>query len=126
MERKDEILDANSKDLELARYEDCLPPPLIARLLLTPAKLENLAHGIRQIADSSHDMLGCVIKRTKIANGLQLKQEKVPIGVLLVIFESRPDALVQVNTIYYSQIGNHLLRVFWVTDQILNTLESGF
>ncbi|XP_068709914.1 delta-1-pyrroline-5-carboxylate synthase-like isoform X1 [Montipora capricornis] len=110
MERKDEILDANSKDLELARYEGCLPPPLIARLLLTPAKLENLAHGIRQIADSSHDMLGCVIKRTKIANGLHLKQEKVPIGVLLVIFESRPDALVQVAALAISTANGLLLK----------------
>ena len=95
-ERKDEILDANSKDLEEARFEGRLPAPMIARLLLTPAKLENLAEGLRQIADSSHDILGRVIRRTKIANGLELKQETVPIGVLLVIFESRPDALVQV------------------------------
>ena len=69
---------------------------MIARLLLTPAKLENLAEGLRQIADSSHDILGRVIKRTRIAVDLELKQETVPIGVLLVIFESRPDALVQV------------------------------
>ncbi|KAK2554873.1 Delta-1-pyrroline-5-carboxylate synthase [Acropora cervicornis] len=95
IERKDEILDANSKDLEQARYEGCLPAPMIARLLMTPAKLENLACGLRQIADSSHDIVGRVIKRTKVADGLLLKQETVPIGVLLVIFESRPDALVQ-------------------------------
>lgn len=96
IERKDEILDANSKDLEQARYEGCLPAPMIARLLMTPAKLENLACGLQQIADSSHDIVGRVIKRTKVADGLLLKQETVPIGVLLVIFESRPDALVQV------------------------------
>lgn len=75
---------------------------MIARLLLTPAKLENLAEGLRQIADSSHDILGRVIKRTRIAVDLELKQETVPIGVLLVIFESRPDALVQV--LYLSKI----------------------
>ena len=69
---------------------------MIARLLLTPAKLENLAQGLRQIADASHDILGRVIRRTRIAKDLELKQETVPIGVLLVIFESRPDALVQV------------------------------
>lgn len=70
---------------------------MMARLLLTPSKLENLAQGLRQIADSSHNILGRVLRRTKIAHGLELKQETVPIGVLLVIFESRPDALVQVQ-----------------------------
>lgn len=110
MERKDEILDANSKDLEEARFEGRLPAPMIARLLLTPAKLENLAQGLRQIADSSHDILGRVIKRTKVAVDLELKQETVPIGVLLVIFESRPDALVQVASLAISTANGLLLK----------------
>ncbi|XP_074614747.1 delta-1-pyrroline-5-carboxylate synthase-like isoform X4 [Acropora palmata] len=110
IERKDEILDANSKDLEQARYEGCLPAPMIARLLMTPAKLENLACGLRQIADSSHDIVGRVIKRTKVADGLLLKQETVPIGVLLVIFESRPDALVQVAALAISTANGLLLK----------------
>ncbi|KAM7435607.1 hypothetical protein ABFA07_014466 [Porites harrisoni] len=110
IERKDEILDANSKDLEEARFEGRLPAPMIARLLLTPAKLENLAEGLRQIADSSHDILGRVIKRTRIAVDLELKQETVPIGVLLVIFESRPDALVQVASLAISTANGLLLK----------------
>lgn len=108
IERKDQILDANSKDLDHARFEGRLPAPMMARLLLTPSKLENLAQGLRQIADSSHNILGRVLKRTKIAQGLELKQETVPIGVLLVIFESRPDALVQVASLAIST-GNGLL-----------------
>ena len=102
IERKDQILDANSKDLETARFEGRLSAPMMARLLLTPSKLENLAQGLRQIADSSHNILGRVLKRTKISDGLELKQETVPIGVLLVIFESRPDALVQVPLLHLS------------------------
>ena len=101
IECKDQILDANSKDLETARFEGRLSAPMMARLLLTPSKLENLAQGLRQIADSSHNILGRVVKRTKISDGLELKQETVPIGVLLVIFESRPDALVQVLLLHF-------------------------
>ena len=97
IDRKDEILDANSQDLEVARFEGKLAAPMMARLLLTPAKLENLAQGLRQIADSSRNTVGRVLRRTMVANGLELKQETVPIGVLLVIFESRPDALPQVT-----------------------------
>lgn len=70
---------------------------MMARLLLTPSKLENLAQGLRQIADSSHNILGRVLRRTKIAHGLELKQETVPTGVLLTIFGSCAAALVQVQ-----------------------------
>lgn len=75
-----------------------LAGPLISRLALNEKKLETLADGLRQIAASSHKTLGRVLKRSMIATGLELQQISVPIGVLLVIFESRPDALPQVNT----------------------------
>ena len=99
IERQDEVLDANSRDLEIARKAGTLPAPMLARLLLTPSKLEGLASGLKQIADSSKDALGRVLRRTKVAEGLELRQETVPIGVLMVIFESRPDALPQVSAV---------------------------
>ena len=71
---------------------------LMARLFLNDQKLETLATGLRQIADSSQLALGRVLKRTKVAEDMELRQISVPIGVLLVIFESRPDALPQVWT----------------------------
>ncbi|PFX13088.1 Delta-1-pyrroline-5-carboxylate synthase [Stylophora pistillata] len=64
--------------------------------------------GLRQIADSSHNILGRVLKQTKITYGLELEQETVPIGVLLVIFGSCPAALEQVASLATST-GNGLL-----------------
>ncbi|NXS02504.1 P5CS synthase, partial [Oxylabes madagascariensis] len=69
--------------------------PLLKRLSLSTSKLNSLAIGLRQIAASSQDSVGRVIRRTRIAKDLDLEQVTVPIGVLLVIFESRPDCLPQ-------------------------------
>ncbi|XP_044755927.1 delta-1-pyrroline-5-carboxylate synthase isoform X1 [Coccinella septempunctata] len=107
IDKQSEILDANAKDLEEASKTG-LAKPLLSRLSLTPAKLKNLAIGLKQIADSSHNNVGRVLRKTKLAHGLELKQITVPIGVLLVIFESRPDSLPQVAALAIAS-GNGLL-----------------
>lgn len=84
---QDKILEANRIDLENATREN-LDEVLKARLRLTSSKINTLADGIRQIANM--DPIGKVIRRTKIADGLELTQITAPLGVLLVIFESRP------------------------------------
>ena len=72
--------------------------PLYDRLALSPGKLASLAAGLQQIADSSQDCVGRVLRRTRLSPTAEVVQRTVPIGVLMVIFESRPDALPQVNT----------------------------
>lgn len=74
-----------------------MPPAMLKRLSLSTSKLSSLAIGLRQIAVSSQDSVGQVLRRTRVANNLELEQITVPIGVLLVIFESRPDCLPQVS-----------------------------
>lgn len=103
------VLEANQKDLDEAA-KDGLAKPLLSRLSLTPAKLRGLAIGLKQIADASLNNVGRVLRHTKLANGLTLKQITVPIGVLMVIFESRPDSLPQVAALSIASANGLLLK----------------
>ncbi|CAK6956677.1 delta-1-pyrroline-5-carboxylate synthase isoform X1 [Scomber scombrus] len=107
-ERKEEILAANKMDMDLAVSAGHLPPPMLKRLSLSSAKLNSLAIGLRQIAVAAQDSVGRVLRRTRVAQNLELEQITVPIGVLLVIFEARPDCLPQVSALAIAS-GNALL-----------------
>ncbi|XP_029934423.1 delta-1-pyrroline-5-carboxylate synthase isoform X1 [Myripristis murdjan] len=107
-ERKDEILAANKMDMDLAVSAGQLPAAMLKRLSLSAAKLNSLAIGLRQIAVAAQDSVGRVLRRTRVAHNLELEQITVPIGVLLVIFEARPDCLPQVSALAIAS-GNALL-----------------
>jgi gamma-glutamyl phosphate reductase len=90
-----QIVEANTRDLNAART-GAVAHGLLSRLELSASKLQTLIAGIQQIARGT-DPIGRVVRATELAaDGLVLEQQTVPIGVLLVIFESRPDALPQV------------------------------
>ncbi|XP_014013935.1 delta-1-pyrroline-5-carboxylate synthase isoform X3 [Salmo salar] len=108
VEKKEEILAANKMDMDLAVSAGQLSSALLNRLSLSPAKLNSLAIGLRQIAVASQDSVGRVLRRTRVAHNLELEQITVPIGVLLVIFEARPDCLPQVSALAIAS-GNALL-----------------
>ena len=82
---------------------------MAARLVFTPKKLKGVADGLRALA-SQPDPLGRMRRHVEIANGLTLLQETVPIGVLLVIFESRPDVLPQVAGLSIASGNGVLLK----------------
>lgn len=109
IERQSDILAANAKDVAEA-VKNNTPKPLISRLTLSPSVLKSLSTGLRQVADSSHKNVGRVLCRTKIAEDLNLTQITVPIGVLLVIFESKPDCLPQIAALAISSANGLLLK----------------
>lgn len=110
LERKEEILNANQEDIREFEGLKAFSKHLRARLELSQAKLETLAKGIRSMAEEGiiEDPIGRILKTTELAPGLILQQTTAPIGVLLVIFESRPDSLPQIASLSF-MAGNGLL-----------------
>jgi glutamate-5-semialdehyde dehydrogenase len=96
-EREDALLTANGRDLQAARAAG-LTPALLDRLALSPDKLQTLAAGARSLS-AQVDPLGRVLRRTELDDGLELTQVTSPLGVLLIIFESRPDAVIQIGSL---------------------------
>lgn len=92
-----ELLAANRRDLEAAQVSD-LAAPLRNRLALSPAKLATLREGVDQLAGQD-DPVGRIVTRRELDEGLVLEQVKSPLGVLLIIFESRPDAVIQIGSL---------------------------
>ncbi|KAM1612743.1 hypothetical protein PS2_001346 [Malus domestica] len=80
---------------------------LISRLALKPGKITSLAKSIRVLANME-DPIGRVLKKTELADGLVLEKTSSPLGVLLIVFESRPEALVQIASLAIRS-GNGLL-----------------
>lgn len=95
--RSDEIFAANLADLVKAR-EDQLPDPLVRRLLFDDSKLDDAISGIESLIDLPDPLFKTLLKR-ELDKDLLLHQITSPIGVIGVIFESRPDALIQIATL---------------------------
>jgi len=106
--RSAEILAANAEDVREAK-EQGVAAPLQNRLQLNAKKLETLAAGTRAIA-SLDEPIGRVLQHTTIADNLELRQVTSPLGVLLVIFESRPDALPQIAALALRSGNGVLLK----------------
>lgn len=87
--RKEELLSENEKDMEAAR-EQGMSEALQDRLRLTQARIEAMAEGLRQIAGLS-DPIGEVLSMKNRPNGLRIGKKRVPLGVVGIIYESRPN-----------------------------------
>ncbi|KAL0488476.1 delta-1-pyrroline-5-carboxylate synthetase, partial [Acrasis kona] len=100
------ILEENQKDVE--KEQSQLSSSSLARLKLDQKKLSTLIQGVRSIANAPKDPVGKTLRWTELSPNLELKQLTSPLGVLLIIFESRPDAVVQIASLAISS-GNGLL-----------------
>jgi glutamate-5-semialdehyde dehydrogenase len=84
-----QIIDANGKDLETGRSGG-MSDALLDRLALSEKRIAGMAGGLRQVADRP-DPVGEVVRGSTLANGLELRQLRVPLGVVGIVYEARPN-----------------------------------
>src|SRR3954452_18340565 len=90
--RTGDILDANARDLEAGR-EAGLAAALMDRLALDAARIAAMARGVRDIV-ALPDPVGEVIEGRRFANGLEMRKVRVPLGVVAVVYEARPNVTI--------------------------------
>jgi glutamate-5-semialdehyde dehydrogenase len=106
--RADEIVAANGGDVAAARQAG-LGEAMIDRLALTPQRVAGMADGLRQMA-ALPDPVGEVVRGTTLPNGLELRQVRVPFGVVGIIYEGRPNVTADAAGICLKSGNAALLR----------------
>ena len=97
LEAKEEIFAANEQDMEAAKAAD-VAAPVLKRLKFNEGKLNDVVSGIKQLI-SLADPVGKIQLERELDEGLKLYRLSCPIGVIGIIFEARPDALVQIASL---------------------------
>ena len=87
-----QILAANATDLDVARAAGT-PEAMLDRLALNPQRIDGIAAGLRQVAGLP-DPIGEVLRGRTMPNGLQVRQQRVPLGVVGMVYEGRPNVTV--------------------------------
>lgn len=93
----EEILTANQKDIEFAQSQG-ISAAIIDRLLLTESRLKAIADDVRNVAKLA-DPVGQVIDGGVLASGLKIERQRVPLGVILTIYEARPNVTIDVASL---------------------------
>ena len=106
LDNADAIIAANAEDMAQAEKEN-LDAPLLKRLKFDRSKINDVCEGIESLIRLD-DPVGQTLRATELDAGLELYKVSCPIGVIGVIFESRPDALVQISTLCLKS-GNAVL-----------------
>lgn len=106
--RTAEIVEANCKDLEISEKNE-LAAPLLKRLKFDEGKIDGVIQGINSLINLP-EPVGITQAATELDSGLELYRVSCPIGVIGVIFESRPDALVQISTLCLKSGNSVMLK----------------
>lgn len=121
-----QILEANALDLDAARTQ--ISPVMLDRLRLSPERLRGMADGIRQVAQLP-DPVGRIIHRTERPNGLMIEKTGVPMGVIAIIYESRPNVTSDAAALAIKSGNACVLRggreAFRSADAIAQALRDG-
>lgn len=102
------ILTANGEDMEAAEAKG-LSAAMLDRLLLTPDRIESMAKGLEAIAERT-DPLGAVLEQWTRPNGLRFAKVRVPLGVIAIIFESRPNVTADAGALCLKSGNAAILR----------------
>src|SRR3954452_4648592 len=106
--RTPEILDANARDLEAGR-DNGLSDALMDRLALDVKRVRGIADGARAIA-ALPDPVGEVVDGGRLANGLDFRKVRVPLGVIAVVYEARPNVTIDAAALCLKSGNAVLLR----------------
>ena len=104
----DYIINVNSQDIEAARHSG-QSEGFIERLTLTPSRISAIARGIEQVAELP-DPVGTFVSRDKRPNGLEIEKVRVPIGVIGIIYESRPNVTADAAALCLKSGNSCILR----------------
>lgn len=96
-QRSTEILAANAKDIEFAKNQG-ISTAIIDRLLLNESRLQGIANDVRNVAKLA-DPVGQVIDGGVLNSGLKIERQRVPLGVILTIYEARPNVTIDVASL---------------------------
>lgn len=108
MQRADEIIYENQKDIESASAKG-LSKAMIDRLRFTKARIDDMAKGLIEVAQLP-DPVGEIIKMWKRPNGMTVGKMRVPIGVIGIIYESRPNVTAEATSLCFKSGNAVILR----------------
>ena len=127
LDQQDKILAANTKDIEAAKKKG-MAQGLVDRLLLTSARIDGIVEGMRQVVGLD-DPIGEVLYMKERPNGMMVGQKRVPLGVIGIIYEARPNVTADAFALCFKTGNAVILRggsdAFYSNEAIVEAIRDG-